>query len=193
MIARLSGHVAAMGEDHLVVMVGGIGFHVHVPTSVLDQIDGRGKPVELVTHLHVRENDLSLYGFLTQEDLSLFELLLGVSGVGPKVALATLGTISPQILRQAVVQEKPKLLSRVPGIGPKTAQAIIFHLRDKLAAPAGEGARLMTDEDAEVISALTALGFSVVEAQTALQNLPRDEEMTVEERIRGALTYLAPG
>lgn len=193
MIARLSGHVAAMGEDHLVVMVGGIGFHVHVPTTVLDQIDGRGKPVELVTHLHVRENDLSLYGFLTTEDLSLFELLLGVSGVGPKVALATLGTISPQVLRQAVAQEKPKLLSRVPGIGPKTAQAIIFHLRDKLAAPSGEAARLMTDEDAEVISALTALGFSVVEAQTALQNLPRDEEMSVEERIRGALTYLAPG
>ncbi|MGD1993740.1 MAG: Holliday junction branch migration protein RuvA [Anaerolineae bacterium] len=193
MISRLTGRVVAMGEDHLVVMVGGIGFHVHVPTSVLEQIAGRGKPVELVTHLHVRENDLSLYGFLSQEDLNLFELLLGVSGVGPKVALATLGTISPQVLRQAVVQEKPKLLSRVPGIGPKTAGAIIFHLRDKLTAPRGEPARLMTDEDAEVISALTALGFSVVEAQTALQNLPQDEKMSVEERIRGALTYLAPG
>lgn len=193
MISRLSGRVVAMGEDFLVVMVGGIGFHVQVPTSVLEQIDGHGKPVELVTHLHVRENDLSLYGFLSQEDLTLFELLLGVSGVGPKVALATLGTLSPHVLRQAVVQEKPKLLSRVPGIGPKTAGAIIFHLRDKLTAPSGEPARLMTDEDAEVISALTALGFSVVEAQTALQNLPKDEEMAVEERIRGALTYLAPG
>jgi Holliday junction DNA helicase RuvA len=193
MISRLSGRVVATGEDHLVVMVGGVGFHVQVPTSLLEQIDGQGKPVELVTHLHVRENDLSLYGFLSQEDLTLFELLLGVSGVGPKVALATLGTLSPQVLRQAVVQEKPKLLSRVPGIGPKTAGAIIFHLRDKLTAPSGEPARLMTDEDAEVISALTALGFSIVEAQTALQNLPKDEKMTVEERIRGALTYLAPG
>jgi Holliday junction DNA helicase RuvA len=172
--------------------MGGIGFRVYVPVSVLEQIDGIGKPVELVTHLHVRENELTLYGFLSQEELSLFELLLGVSGVGPRVALSTLGSITPQTLRQAVVQEKPEILSRVPGIGPKTAGAIIFHLRDKLTVRGGEPAPLMTDEDAEVISALTALGFSVVEAQTALQNLPRDEELTIEERIRGALSYLGP-
>lgn len=193
MIRRLRGVVAAVAPDHLVVQVGGVGFHVRVPTSVLDQVDGVGRPVELVTHLLVRENELSLYGFLTEEELALFELLLGVSGVGPKVALATLSTVSPDALRQAVLREEPGILARVPGIGPKTARAVIFHLRDRLAAAGAEAAPLLTDLDAEVINALTALGFSVVEAQAALQSLPRGEEMDLEERIRRALSYLAPG
>jgi Holliday junction DNA helicase RuvA len=149
--------------------------------------------VELLTYLHVRENEISLYGFLTEEERSLFELLLGVSGVGPKVALATLSTVSPDALREAVLREEPGILSRVPGIGPKTARAIIFHLKDRLVPTGAEAAPLLTDEDAEVIAALTALGFSLVEAQTALQSLPRDEEITLEERIRRALAYLAPG
>lgn len=193
MIRRLRGVVAAVAPDHLVVQVGGVGFHVRVPTSVLDQVDGVGRPVELVTHLLVRENELSLYGFLTEEELALFELLLGVSGVGPKVALATLSTVSPDALRQAVLREEPGILARVPGIGPKTARAVIFHLRDRLAAAGAEAAPLLTDLDAEVINALTALGFSVVEAQAALQSLPRGEELDLEERIRRALSYLAPG
>ena len=193
MIRRLRGVVAAVAPDHLVVQVGGVGFHVRVPTSVLDQVDGVGRPVELVTHLLVRENELSLYGFLTEEELALFELLLGVSGVGPKVALATLSTVSPDALRQAVLREEPGILARVPGIGPKTARAVIFHLRDRLAAAGAEAAPLLTDLDAEVINALTALGFSVVEAQAALQSLPRGEELDLEERIRQALSYLAPG
>ena len=193
MIAQLSGTVAAVGPDHLVVQVGGVGFRVFVPTPVLEQVDGVGRPVELVTHLHVRENELALYGFLTDDELALFELLLGVSGVGPKVALAALSTVSPEALRQAVVREEPGILSRVPGIGPKTARAIIFHLRDKLTLIGAEAAPPLTDQDAEVIGALTALGFSLVEAQTAVQNLPRDEEMSLEERVRRALAYLAPG
>ncbi|HHS97759.1 MAG TPA: Holliday junction branch migration protein RuvA [Chloroflexi bacterium] len=192
MIDRLSGTVAAVGPDHLVVMVGGVGLRVSVPTPVLEQVQP-GRPVELLTHLHMRENEISLYGFLTEEERSLFELLLGVSGVGPKVALATLSTVSPDALRQAVLREEPGILSRVPGIGPKTARAIIFHLKDRLVPTGTETAPLLTDEDAEVIAALTALGFSLVEAQTALQHLPRDEEMTLEERVRRALTYLAPG
>jgi Holliday junction DNA helicase RuvA len=193
MIRRLRGVVAAMAPDHLVVQVGGVGFQVRVPTGVLDQVDGVGRPVELVTHLVVRENELSLYGFLSEEELALFELLLGVSGVGPKVALATLGTVSPDALRQAVLREEPGILSRVPGVGPKTARAIIFHLRDRLAVAGTEAAPLLTDRDAEVINALTALGFSVVEAQAALQSLPRGEDLDLEERIRRALSYLAPG
>lgn len=193
MIARVKGTVAALGEDHVVVQVGGIGLRVLVPVSVLEHVDGMGRPIELVTHLHVRENELTLYGFLGEEQLTLFELLLGVSGVGPKVALATLGTITPQTLRQAVVREESAILSRVPGIGPKTARAIIFHLRDKLSAAVEDRAQVITDGDAEVIGALTALGFSIVEAQTALQNLPSGEELPLEERVRQALTYLAPG
>jgi len=189
-IARVSGVVATVARDHLVVQVGGVGLRVYVPLSVLEQVDGVGRPVDLLTHLHVRENELTLYGFLTEDSLNLFELLLGVSGVGPKVALATLGAISPEALRQAVLREEPGILARVPGVGPKTARAIIFHLKDKLSLAEGGGVPLLTDEDADVIAALTALGFSLVEAQAALQSLPRGEELTVEERVRRALAYL---
>jgi len=192
MIARLSGTLWSVETDRCVVRVGGIGFDVRVPSNVADQLDGTGQPVELFTHLHVRENELALYGFLTEDELDLFELLLTVSGVGPKVALAMLGTISPDALRQAVVQEEPTLLSRVPGIGPKTAKAIIFHLKDKIVPTKLPEARSLSDTDAQVIAALTALGFSLVEAQTALQGLPRDEDLPIEERVRQALANLAP-
>jgi len=190
MIARLSGTVWSIGENHVIVRAGGIGFQVQVPSGVLAQLDSVGQPVELFTHLNVRENELALYGFLTEEELALFKLLLSISGIGPKVALALLGTVSPDALRQAVVQEEPGLLSRVPGIGPKTARAIIFHLKDKL-IPTGAAAPLLSDADAEVIAALTGLGFSLVEAQAALQSLPRDEDLPVEERVRQALAYFA--
>jgi Holliday junction DNA helicase RuvA len=191
MIARLSGTVWNIGQGLVVVRTGGIGLQVHVPSGVLAQLDGVGQPVELFTHLHVRENELALYGFLTEEELALFKLLLSVSGVGPKTALALLSTVSPDVLRQAVVQEEPALLSRVPGIGPKTARAIIFHLKDKLIPTGAKAVPLLSDADAEVIAALTGLGFSLVEAQTALQSLPRDEDLPVEERVRQALAYFA--
>lgn len=191
MIVRLSGTVWSIGQDQVTIRVGGVGLQVHVPANVLAQLDGTGQPVDLFTHLHVRENDLTLYGFLTEDELALFRLLLSVSGVGPKVALAVLGTVSPEALRQAVVQEEPALLSRVPGIGPKTAKAIIFHLKDKIIPSGAAAVPLLSDADTEVIAALTALGFSLVEAQTALQSLPRDEELPVEERVRRALAYFA--
>lgn len=191
MIVRLSGTVWSTREDHVVVRVGGIGLHIHVPSGVLAQLDGVGQPVELFTHLHVRENELALYGFLTEEELTLFRLLLSISGVGPKVALALLGTVSPEALRQAVVQEEPGLLSRVPGIGPKTARAIIFHLKDKLIPIGAEATPLLSDADAEVIAALTGLGFSLVEAQAALQSMPQGGDLPIEERVRQALAYFA--
>lgn len=191
MISRLIGTVVALKPDRIVVQIGGVGMTVYVPTSVLQAVDGVGQPVELVTHLHVRENELALYGFLTEEELALFELLLGVAGVGPKVALAILSTLSPDMLRQAVARDEPGVLTRVPGVGPKTARAILFHLRDRLAGLEAQAVPLLTDQDAEVISALTGLGFSLVEAQTALQNIPRDPDLPLEERIRLALAYLA--
>ena len=191
MIARLNGTVWSIGESHVVVRTGGIGLQVQVPSGVLAQLDGVGQPVELFTHLNVRENELALYGFLTKEELALFRLLLSISGIGPKVALALLGTVSPDALRQAVVQEEPGLLSRVPGIGPKTARAIIFHLKDKLIPTGAAAAPLLGDTDVEVIAALTGLGFSLVEAQAALQRLPRGEDLPVEERVRQALAYFA--
>ena len=191
MIARLSGTVWSTAEGLIVVRTGGVGLQVRVPSGVLARLDGVGRPVELFTHLHVRENELALYGFLTEEELALFRLLLSISGVGPKVALALLGTVSPDALRQAVMQEKPGLLSRVPGIGPKTARAIIFHLKDKLIPTGAVVAPLLDDADAEIIATLTGLGFSLVEAQAALQSLPRGEDVPVEERVRQALAYFA--
>ena len=191
MIARLNGTVWSIGEDHLVVRVGGVGLEVRVPLDVLSKLDGAGRPVELFTHLHVRENELTLYGFFAEEELALFKLLLSVSGVGPKVALALLGAVSPDALRQAVTKEEAGLLSRVPGIGPKTARAIIFYLKDKIIPTDVQAVPTLSDADAQVIAALTGLGFSLVEAQTALQSLPQDGEMSIEERVRRALAYFA--
>ncbi len=191
MISKISGVVWETGDGYVVIRAGGVGFQVHVPSDVLEQVTSVEQPVELFTHFHVRESSLALYGFLTREKRALFELLLGISGVGPTVALSLLSTISPDALRQAVLRDEPALLTRVPGIGSKTARKIIFNLKDQVIPAEGRATPLLTDADAEVISALTELGFSLVEAQSALQGLPRDEELTVEERIRLALSSLA--
>jgi Holliday junction DNA helicase RuvA len=189
MIASLEGTVAVVGANYLIVTVGGIGFRVHVPDNVLHSQRGPGRQILLFTHLHVRENELTLYGCATQEELEIFHLLLGVSGVGPRMALAILSTLSPDSLSAAVAREQADVLSQVPGVGPKMARRVIFQLKDKMAVEDLETVPPLTDQDAEVIAALTALGYSVVEAQTALQNLPRDPDLSLEERIRLALAY----
>ena len=191
MISKISGVVWETGDGYVVVRAGGLGFKVYVPSNVLEQVKGVEQPVDLFTHFYVRENRLALYGFLTKEKRSLFELLLDISGVGPTVALSLLSTISPDALRQAVLQDEPRLLTRVPGIGSKTAKKIIFNLKDEVIPAEGKATPLLTDADADVIAALTELGFSLVEAQSALQDLPRDEDLSVEERIRLALSSLA--
>jgi Holliday junction DNA helicase RuvA len=191
MISRISGVVWDTGDGYVVIRAAGVGYQVQVPSDVLEQIKGVEQPMELHTHFYVRENRLALYGFLTKEKRALFELLLDISGVGPSVALSLLSALSPDALRQAVLQDEPGLLTRVPGIGPKTAKKIIFHMRDKVIPAEGRATPLLTDADTEVIAALTGLGFSLVEAQSALQNLPRDEDLSVEERIRLALSSLA--
>jgi Holliday junction DNA helicase RuvA len=191
MIASLEGTVAAIGDNYLIVTVGGVGFQVYVLDNVIHGLGGSGAHVRLFTHLYVRENELTLYGCTSQEELEIFRLLLGVSGIGPKIALAVLSTLSPQSLRTAVAQEQADVLARAPGLGLKTARRVIFQLKDKM-APEGVGAApALTDQDAEVIAALTSLGYSVVEAQTALQSLPRDADLSLEERIRLALAYFS--
>ena len=190
MIATISGAIGQIGEDFLVVNVGGIGVRVYVPRSVLENTGGVGRQVSLFTHLIVRETELTLYGFSTEEDQALFDLLLSVNGVGPKVGLAILSTLSPELFRGAVLREEPTVLQRVPGIGKKTSERILFQLRDKLdytAEPASMP--LVSDVDADVIELLTSLGFSIVEAQSALQKVPRDAA-GVDERLQLALQYL---
>jgi Holliday junction DNA helicase RuvA len=193
MIASLSGSIQFIGPDHLVVKVGGVGVRVFVPKTVLEDVGGVGRGITLHTHLIVREQDLSLYGFNTLEDLQLFEVLLSVTGVGPKVSLAILSTLSPELLKSAIMREETAVLQRVPGIGKKTAERIMFQLRDKLdLSQAGTAVPLVTDIDADVIDVLTSLGFSIVEAQSALQKLPR-EIKNVDERVQLALQYLDQG
>ena len=193
MISRLRGRIESVAEDHIIVDIGPMGLMVFVPA---DQLAGYqvGQPVALFTHLHIREQEFALFGFATAEDLELFQVLLGVSGVGPKLALSILSTLPPDTIRMAVVNDEPGLLTRVPGIGPKSAKKILFQLKDKLGAPEyeGVGAVPITDEDAEVIEALTALGYSIVEAQRAVQAVSR-EVTGVEERLRAALAQLMPG
>ncbi len=189
MIASLEGTVAAVGANYLIVTVAGVGLQVYVPDNVLQHLSSPGAHVRLFTHLHVRETELALYGCTTQEELELFQLLLGVSGIGPKMALMMLSFLSPERLQAAIVREEVEVLAQVPGVGPKTARRVIFQLRDKLALESLERIPPLTDQDAEVIAALTSLGYSVVEAQTALQSLPRGPDMSVEERIRLALAY----
>ena len=191
MIAHLRGSIEFVGRDDLIVNVGNIGLRVYVPAATRD-LASAGKIVDLFTHLHIRENEWTLYGFPSQEELELFELLLGVSGIGARTALAVLGAASPEQLRSAIAHEQTEVLTRVPGIGPKTAKSIIFHLKDKVGiVTIGAPIAYLSDADTEVIAALTGLGYSIVEAQTALASLPRDASQDVEERIRLALNYFA--
>jgi len=187
MIATIEGRVSAVAQDALVVQVGGIGLRVLCPQPLL-RAARAGEQILLFTHLVVRENELTLVGFASEEELTLFQHLLGVAGIGPKTALALLSALAPDSLRLAIGQGQPELLARVPGIGKKTAQKIVLELKDKVGVPElVEGLITLTEADAAVIDALTALGYSIVEAQRAVQGLPRDVT-DVEERLRLALT-----
>jgi Holliday junction DNA helicase RuvA len=190
MIATVSGTIQKIAKDHLIVGVGGVGLRVFVPRTVLEDVGGTGRTIHLYTHLIVRENEFALYGFEQEEDLGLFELLLGVSGVGPKVAISILSTLSPEMLKGAIMREETAALQRVPGIGKKTAERIMFYLRDKLDMTTDVAVMpFVSDVDADVIDFLTGLGFSIIEAQAAVQKLPR-EAKTVDERVQIALQYL---
>lgn len=192
MIASLHGIVDATDQDSVVVQVGGVGFRVFVPQTLLETLGGSSHEVTLYTHLHVRENELALYGCASEEELGLFRLLLGVSGIGPKVALSILSFLTPDRLQAAIVQEDVATLARVPGIGPKTAKKLVFDLKDKVAVglPPGKPQPVLTEADADLIAALTTLGYSVAEAQEAIRHLPR-EPLPLEEQIRLALAYFA--
>ncbi len=190
MIAHLSGTILKLEKDSLVIGVGGVGLRVVVPKTVLEDAPGVGRSIRLHTHLIVRETELALYGFESEDDLQLFEILLGITGVGPRVALSILSTLTPEMLKSAILREETAVLQRVPGIGKKTAERIMFQLRDKLdLADMSTAVPLVSDVDADVIDILTSLGFSIVEAQSALQNLPRDVK-SVDERVQLALQYL---
>ncbi len=193
MIATLRGTLLSFHHpDTCVVEVGGVGFKVLVPTAVLDGVE-IGRPLFLHTQLIVREDALTLFGFASEDQRAVFDLLLTVQGVGPKLALAVLSALSLDVLRRAIQGEQPEVLSRVRGVGKKTAEKIVVTLKDKLGLDLGlGGVAAAADVDTEVIAALTALGYSVVEAQSAMQSLPKEAATaSVEDRIRLALAYFA--
>jgi len=161
-----------------------------VPATLLSNDMAIGDHIELVTYLHVRESELTLFGFESAEQKKLFVLLLGVNGIGPRSALSLLSIFSTDVLTTAIVEGKADALARAPGIGRKTAQRIVLQLQDKLdLTGVGEGASSLTEADEDVIAALTSLGYSLVEAQRMVQLLPRDI-VDVEERLRLALERL---
>ncbi len=192
MIASLSGTILAVEKDALIIDVAGVGLRVKVPQGVLENCGGSGRKLFLHTELIVRETELSLYGFETVDDLRIFNTLIGISGIGPKVALSILSTLSVALLRSAVIQEEAVILQRVPGIGKKSAEKILFALRGKLDGIDATSVGLVSDVDSDVIEVLTSLGFSIVEAQAAVQKVPRDVT-EIEERVAQALRQLGQG
>lgn len=189
MIVRLRGQVIAREADHVVLEANGIGYQVYTPDPHLAALNDE---LSLHTVLVLRDDSLTLYGFAAAGESALFRHLMRVGGIGPRLALAALATMGADRLRQAVQGERADLITRVPGIGRKTAEKLVLELRDKLGdRPAMLPGALQSASDAEVLDALTALGYSLVEAQTALQSLPVDAPDTVEERVRLALQSFA--
>jgi len=191
MIASLQGIVDAIGTDWMVVNVGGVGFKVSVPTSVLSEGGITGHEIKLFTHLHVREDEMTLYGFAAPEDLRLFDIFLTVSGLGPKTALNMLSAMSSDQLSLAIASASVEMLTSISGIGKKTADRIILELKDKVGAfVTVTTAGIMAQENTDVLSALTSLGYSVAEASHAIAVLPSGKKLNLEERIKLTLQYL---
>jgi Holliday junction DNA helicase RuvA len=191
MIASLRGRVEQVEEGRLIVEIGGVGLQVSVPAPVAEHARV-GQAVALFTRLLVREDALALYGFETPDQRLLFDLLLGVNGVGPKVALSLLSHVPADVFRQAVARGEPERLTGIPGVGRKTAEKIVFHLKEKLQVVGGIEGGGWVEEDSDILAALTALGYTALEAQTAIQSLPRDAPRDAEARLRLALQHLAP-
>ena len=192
MIASVRGVVLAIETGYLVIEIGGMGVRVAVPESILDETVAIGVELQLWTHLLLRQDYLALYGFVDNEQLHTFDLLLGAPGVGPKLAMAIVSYMSVEGLRHAITSDQPELLSRVPGVGIKTARKISFYLKDKIDDKqlSDEGGTFNT-VDAELLEALTTLGYSVVEAQNAIRDIDVDSSVYLEDRIVLALRYLS--
>jgi Holliday junction DNA helicase RuvA len=189
-IASIHGRLQHLGDGELILEINGLGLRIAVTRTVIDTNPEVGQALFLHTKLIVKEDSLSLYGFTSTEERELFETLLGVSGIGPKLALATLSYLSPDILRSAVVNNQPEVLAKVPGLGKKTAEKVVFNLKDAFEAPISAD-YTPTESDTEVLSVLTTLGYSMVEAQAAIQSIPVDSDDEVEARVRLALKYFA--
>ncbi len=190
MIASLAGKLESLSGDSAVINVGGVGFLVYIPTSTLSTLGATGTEVRLYTHFHLREDSATLYGFAATAELELFQTLINVSGLGPKLALAMLSAMDVEKLTMAIATSNADLLIVIPGIGKKMANRLILELKDKIAAgwittPAAE----LAAENTDVLAALTSLGYSASEATSAVATLPPDQNLSLEEKIKLALGY----
>ena len=188
MIASISGKVIQLTKETVIIDINGLGFEVFIPKPLLSETEA-GDLIYLYTYMLVREDNISLFGFSSLEEKQLFLQFLAVGGIGPKLSLSILSSLSIDNIRSAILSEKPDYFSRVPGIGKKTVQKIIIQMQGKLPDSDGLAIRSITDVDDAVVDALITLGYSVVEAQTALQTIPRDTPDDVEAKLRVALQY----
>ena len=203
MISYIRGTLAEKNEDSAVVEAHGVGYQIFVPVPVLSELPPRGESVKIYTYFSVREDGMSLFGFLSRQDLAMFKQLIGINGIGPKSALGILSALRPDVLRMAVASGDAKTISRAPGVGPKTAQRIILDLKDKIrpedVLAGGLEESLAVPEEIsgvgqagkEAVEALTALGYSAAEAAGAVKKVKITEEMTAEDVLKGALRHLA--
>ncbi len=200
MISYVKGPVAEIFEDIVVIETGNVGLEIHVPLSVIERLPGIGLETVLYTYFQVREDGMCLYGFLNRQDLTMFKLLISVSGIGPKGALGVLSAMSPDDLRLAIISGDAKAISRAPGVGAKTAQRIILDLKDKIdiadVLPASFAAEAVSEIAAggvakEAIEALVALGYSAAEANRAVRKVEVADGMTSEDVLKASLKHLA--
>ena len=190
MIAGLQGKLESLGGDWAIINVGGISFQVYMPTSTLSSLGKVGEEVKLYTHFHLREDNAALYGFATSDEMRLFQTLIGVSGLGPKLALAMFSAMSLEKLTMAIATGSVDLLTVIPGIGKKVANRLILELKDKIAVgwvvtPAVQ----LAEENTDVVAALISLGYSVAEASRAVAAMPPSSDLSLEEKIKMALAY----
>ncbi|HET7548986.1 MAG TPA: Holliday junction branch migration protein RuvA [Usitatibacter sp.] len=189
MIGRIHGVLTEKNPPQVVVVTHGVGYEIDVPMSTFYHLPRTGENVELLTHLVVREDAQLLYGFLTAGERTAFRQLLRVSGVGPKVALAVLSGLSVEDLARAIAAQDAARLTRVPGVGKKTAERLVLELRDKLPAVPGTERSEAAPARTDVVNALLALGYNDREAQAAVKQLPA--ELALADAIRQALKHLA--
>lgn len=187
MIAKITGKIAYLRDKYVVIDVGGVGYKVHVAEFTFGKIAGK-EGIELFTHTYVREDSLDLYGFLTLEELEMFELLISISGIGPKAAIGILSIAEPKTIRAAVISGDSSILTRVSGVGKKTAERVILELKNRIAELPGEDQKAAR-ADSDAIEALTSLGYSAMQAREALKAVP-EKVKDVSGRVRAALKNL---
>lgn len=201
MISFINGRVADLQESSVIIETGGIGYEIFMPGRSMDRLR-IGEERKLHTHFHVREDAMQLFGFLTKDDLQMFRLLLNVNGIGPKAALGVLSGIPTDDLRFAILSEDLKTLSKIPGIGKKTAQKLILELKDKISLQDAFEQKLAHQEELpaqtealrdgyqEAVEALVALGYSGTDAMRAVKKVSAEEAADVEAILKAALKNL---